>query len=57
MDADGRLWRLREVLADEHEQRQDVPGTQGPRPRTQVLLQPCNIDLDPGGSYRVDGTT
>lgn len=36
VDGDGRPRRLRQVLAEQHEQCQDVPGTQGGPQRHQV---------------------
>lgn len=39
LDGDGRPQRLRQVLAVQHEQRQDVPGPQGADPWNQVLLR------------------
>jgi len=36
VDADGRPQRICQVLAEQHEQREDVPGAQRPRSRSEV---------------------
>lgn len=44
LDGDGGPRRLRQVLAVQHEQREDVPGAQGAHSRYQVFLL-INIPL------------